>query len=136
MPYVMEQPYPIEFVQRGDVIELKLEEYDTVRRIAMSPAAAALARNEPRVGVSTGRLDGKTLVVETHGADYRFLNSTGVPVSAATRYDERFTLSDDGSRLAYTLVITDPATFTSPVTLRKAWEWRPGEQVHAYDCKR
>jgi hypothetical protein len=136
MPYVMEQPYPIEFVQRGDVIELKLEEYDTVRRIAMSPAAAAQARNEPRVGVSTGRLEGKTLVVETHGADYKYLNSTGVPMSSAARYDERFTLSDDGSRLTYTLVITDPAAFTAPVTLRKAWEWRPGEQVKPYNCKR
>ncbi|MEO8466784.1 MAG: DUF6152 family protein [Gammaproteobacteria bacterium] len=136
MPYVMEQPYPIEFVQRGDVIELRLEEYDTVRRIALSPAAAVQARNETRVGASTGRFDGKTLIVETRGADYRFLNSSGIPVSGATRYDERFTLSADGSRLEYTLTVTDPATFTAPVTLHKAWEWRPGEQVKSYDCKR
>jgi hypothetical protein len=136
MPYVMEQPYPIEFVQRGDVIELRLEEYDTVRRIALTPAAAAQARNEPRVGTSTGKFDGKTLVVETRGADYKFFNATGIPVDSAARYDERFTLSDDGSRLEYTMVITDPATFTAPVTLRKAWEWRPGEQVKPYDCKR
>ena len=80
MPYVMEQPYPIEFVNRGDVIELHLEEYDTVRRIALSPAAAPKARNEPRVGTSTGRFDGKTLVVETRGVDYKFFNATGIPV--------------------------------------------------------
>ena len=135
MPYVMEQPYPIELAKDGDDILLRLEEYDTVRRIALSPAAAAQARNEPRVGVSTGRLDNKTLVVETRGADYKFLNSSGVPVHPDARYDERFTLSDDGSRLEYTLVINDPATFTAPVTLRKAWEWRPGEQVRPYDCR-
>jgi hypothetical protein len=64
------------------------------------------------------------------------LNSSGVPVHPDARYDERFTLSDDGSRLEYTLVINDPATFTAPVTLHKAWEWRPGEQVKPYDCRR
>ena len=132
----MEQPYPIELVQRGDVIELHLEEYDTVRRIALAPAAAAQARNEPRVGTSTGRFDGTTLVVETRGADYKFFNATGIPVDAAARYDERFTLSADGSGLEYALTVTDPATFTAPITLRKTWEWRPGEQVRPYDCRR
>jgi hypothetical protein len=136
MPYVMEQPYPIEFVNHGDVIDLRLEEYDTVRHIAMAPAAAAKARNEARVGSSTGRFEGKTLVVETTGADYKFLNSSGIPLDSSAKYEERFTLSDDGSRLSYEMKITAPATFTAPVTLRKAWEWRPGEQVKPYGCKR
>ena len=136
MPYVMEQPYPIEFVDRGSVIELKLEEYDTVRRISMSPAVGAAARGEPRLGVSTGRWDGKTLVVETSGIDYKFFNNTGVPLGPDAHIEERFALNDDGSRLDYTMVVTDPATFTSPVTLRKAWEWRPGEQVKPYNCRR
>ncbi len=39
MPYIMEQPYPIEFVKDGDDILLRMEEYDTVRRITMSTAA-------------------------------------------------------------------------------------------------
>jgi Family of unknown function (DUF6152) len=134
MPYVMEQPYPIEFIDRGNVIELKLEEYDTVRRIAMSPDAAA--RSEPRLGTSTGRWAGTALVVDTRGIDYKFFNNTGVPLSAAARIEERFVLNDDGSRLDYTMVVTDPATFTSPVTLHKAWEWRPGEQVKPYNCRR
>jgi hypothetical protein len=136
MPYIMEQPYPVEFVDRGNVIELKLEEYDTVRRIAMSADAGAAARGEPRLGTSTGRWDGKTLVVETSGIDYKFFNNTGVPISPAAKIEERFALDDAGSRLEYTMVVTDPATFTSPVTLHKAWEWRPGEQVRAYNCRR
>jgi Family of unknown function (DUF6152) len=136
MPYAMEQPYPIEFVDRGDVIELKLEEYDTVRRIAMSSQAGTAARGEPRLGTSTGRWDGKALVVGTSGIDYKFFNNTGVPLSSAARIEERFALNDDGSRLEYTMVVTDPATFTAPVTLHKAWEWRPGEQVRPYNCRR
>ncbi len=133
MPYVMEQPYPIEFVDRGDVIELKLEEYDTVRRIALSSAAA---NGPPRLGVSTGRWDGKSLLVDTTGIDYKFVNGTGIPLAPGARVAERFTLNDDGSRLEYTMTVTDPATFTAPVTFRKAWEWRPGEQVRPYNCRR
>ena len=48
---------------------------------------------------------------------------------------ERFTPSADGSRLDYTMTITDPATFTARVTLTKAWEWRPGEEVRPYECR-
>ncbi len=136
MPYAMEQPYPIEFVDRGDVIELHMEEYDTVRRIALSPAAAARARNEPRLGTSTGRFDGRTLVVETSGIDYKYFNATGIPVGSQARLEERFTLNGDGSRLEYVLTVSDAATFTAPVELHKAWEWRPGEEVRPYDCRR
>jgi hypothetical protein len=36
MPLIMEQPYPMEFIDEDDEILLRLEEYDTVRRIAMA----------------------------------------------------------------------------------------------------
>jgi hypothetical protein len=136
MPYVMEQPYPIEFVDGGDVIELHMEEYDTVRRIALSPVAAARVRNEPRLGMSIGHFEGRTLVVETSGVDYNYFNASGVPLGLEARLEERFALHGGGSRLEYVLTVNDPATFTAPVVLRKAWEWRPGEQVRPYDCRR
>lgn len=132
MPYIMEQPYPIEFVDAGNVIEFRLEEYDTVRRIAIAPEAEA--PNPARLGHSVGRWDGETLVVETTGIEYPYFNATGIPQSAASRIEERFALNEDGSRLKYTMIVTDPATFTEPVTLTKAWEWRPGEEVRPYEC--
>jgi hypothetical protein len=33
------------------------------------------------------------------------------------------------------MTVTDAATLTSPVTFRKAWEWRPGEQIRPYECR-
>ena len=135
MPYIMEQPYPVQFVDEGDVIVFKMEEYDTMRRIAMTPAASARARGEPRLGTSTGRWDGETLVVETSDIDYRHFNSSGIPFSSNGRIQERFSLNDDGSKLDYTMTVTDPATFTAPVTLTKQWEWRPGEEVRPYNCR-
>jgi hypothetical protein len=135
MPYIMEQPYPIEFVDEGATIVLKMEEYDTVRRIALSEDGAS-SSGAAILGRSTGRWDGDTLVVQTAGVDYPFFNASGIPLSRGARFEERFAPSRDGRRLAYTMIVTDPATFTQPVTLTKEWEWRPGEQVRPYDCKR
>jgi len=136
MTYVMEQPYPIEFVKDGNDILLKMEEYDTVRRIAMTGAANPAKRGPARLGTSVGRWDGPVLVVATTDIDYPHFDGRGIPLGAGARVEERFTPNGDGSRLDYTMRVTDPATFTEPVTLRKQWEWRPGEQVRAYDCKR
>jgi hypothetical protein len=135
MPFIMEQPYPMEIVAAGDEILIKLEEYDTVRRVAMKPGVALRADPESPLGVSFGRWEGAALVVMTVDIGYRWLNGTGVPLSSEAMTEERFTLNADGSRLEYTMTVTDPATFTAPVTLRKAWEWRPGEQVRPYECR-
>jgi hypothetical protein len=136
MPYIMEQPYPVEFVDMGTEILLKMEEYDTVRRIAMSAESSGRQRGSTRLGVSVGRWEGATLVVATTDVDYPYFNASGIPFHRAARIEERFVLNADGSRLEYTMVVTDPESFTASVTLRKAWEWRPGEQVRPYDCRR
>ncbi|HLF10545.1 MAG TPA: DUF6152 family protein [Gammaproteobacteria bacterium] len=135
MPYIMEQPYPLQFVDEGDEILMRMEEYDTVRRIAMTADADGGARGAARLGRSTGRWEDETLVIETADIDYPYFNATGIPLTRAARIEERFALNDGGSRLGYTMIVTDPATFTEPVTLTKAWEWRPGEEVRPYDCR-
>jgi hypothetical protein len=135
MPYIMEQPYPIELVRDGDDILLKMEEYDTVRRFVMTPGAETGASARTLLGTSRGRWEGQTLVVATTGIGYRWLNGSGIPLGPNAALEERFSLNADGSRLEYSMTVTDPSTFSSPVTLRKAWEWRPGEQLHPYECR-
>lgn len=133
MPYVMEQPYPVQFIDEGDEIVFRLEEYDTLRRFAMVPGAEP-GPTAPRFGRSVGRWDGVTLVVETTGIDYPYFNGTGIPQGPESRIEEHFSLNDDGSRLEYTMIFSDPGSFTEPVALTKAWEWRPGEEVRPYEC--
>jgi hypothetical protein len=87
------------------------------------------------LGTSTGRWEGGALVVTTTDIGYTWFNGTGIPLGPQAAIEERFTLNADGSRLDYSMTVTDPATFTAPVTLSKAWEWRPGEQVRPYDCR-
>jgi hypothetical protein len=134
MPLIMEQPYPMEFVDENDVILLRLEEYDTVRRIAMTDHESARARPASLLGNSTGRWEDGVLVVETTGIDYPWFNKTGIPQSAAVQIVERFELNADGSRLQYEMTVTDPATFTEPVVLTKSWGYRPNDEIRPYAC--
>ncbi|MEE8249909.1 MAG: hypothetical protein V3R59_06720, partial [Gammaproteobacteria bacterium] len=87
------------------------------------------------LGRSVGRWEGDTLVVETTGINYPHFDKTGIPQTEAVRNDERFSVSADGSRLEYSVTVTDPAIFTEPVVLTKTWVWRPGEELQHYDCR-
>ncbi len=134
MPLIMEQPYPMEFVDEGDEIVLRLEEYDTVRRIAMTDHESARARPASLLGNSTGHWEDGVLVVETTAVDYPWFNKTGIPQSDAVHIVERFELNADGSRLQYEMTVTDPSTFTEPVVLTKSWGYRPNDEVRPYEC--
>lgn len=134
MPTIMGQPYPMEIREQGDTIILQMEEYDTMRTIYMSADARPRDPAVPRLGVSTGRWEGQTLVVETFDASWSHFNMDGVPLSPSAEMVERFTVSEDGSRLDYQLAVTDPVNFTEPVTLEKYWAWYPEVVVEPYEC--
>jgi hypothetical protein len=132
MPSIMATPTPIELIDKGDTVVLRVEEYDTVRNIHMRGGNADAQPLSP-LGYSTGRWDGKTLVVDTTRINWPWL-SYGVPQSRAARLVERFTPSADGSRLDYALEATDPEMLTRPVVQKSSWVWRPGEKVMPFNC--
>ena len=135
MPRIMGQPYPMEFIDDGERILLRIELHDVVRTIHMNAdeAAGADVRPSPS-GYSRGFREGSTLVVRTTHLDWPYFDQSGIPQSTAAEILERFTPSADGTRLEYAFTITDPATFTEPVTLTKYWTWRPDAQVLPFDC--
>lgn len=134
MPTIMEQPYPMEIVRREQTVELRLEEYDTVRTVYLDAAAAPAAAPVPRLGVSTGMLEGNTLTITTTGSDWPHFDVVGIPQSPSATHVEILTLSSDGSRLDYSITTTDSANFTEPVTLTKYWIWVPGVEVRPFEC--
>jgi len=133
MPAIMEQPYPMEIVDRGSSILLRLEEYDTERVIELAESRPEGPAS--RLGNSAGRWDGSTLIVTTTGVNWGHFDTVGIPLTTAAEIVERFTLSADGSRLDYTMIVTDPATFTEPVELEKYWLWFPEVVVEPYACR-
>jgi hypothetical protein len=135
MPTIIEEPYPIEFIDKGDTILMRLEEYDTVRTIHMKSDVKAQSQPKTRLGYSRGHWEGKTLVVATSRISWPYFDPQGVPQGPDATIVERFTPSDDGSRLDYTMLVADLDTFTRPVQLKRAWVRRPGEQVKPYNCR-
>jgi hypothetical protein len=135
MPRLMSQPPPMEFIDNGDTILMRMEEYDTVRTIHMTASAHPEVQPRTPLGYSVGRWDGETLVVETTRSNYPYLTATGVPQGPNARFVERFSSTSDGSRLNYSLVITDPDTLLAPAELKRIWVYRPGETVLPFSCK-
>jgi hypothetical protein len=134
MPTIMEQPFPMEFTEQGENILLSLEEYDLVRTIHMGTDARLEEQPASLLGYSVGEWDGRALVVTTTRINWPHFNTVGIPLSEAVEIIERFTPSEDGSRLDYAMTVTDPATFTEPVALEKYWLWLPDIEVGRYEC--
>ena len=134
MPTIMEQPYPIEFIQEGTDVVLRIEEYDTVRTIHMGDTETSETPARSLLGYSQGHWEDSTLVVETSAIDWAYFDKEGIPQGDAMSVVERFTPSEDGSRLEYAMTVTDSEVFTEPVSLERHWVWRPGEVVRPYDC--
>jgi uncharacterized protein DUF6152 len=132
MPDIMNQPFPIEFVDQGDTILLRIEEYDAVRTIHMTVDANTQAQPEMPLGYSTGRWDGPTLVVDTTRISGRYINNRGVPLGTGARLVERFTPNADSGRLHYSLTITAPDSLTKPVEQKRSWV--PGDRVMPFNC--
>lgn len=133
MPTIMGQPNPMEFVDRGEEILIRIEEYDTVRVINMREPQEQ--PGEPiLLGHSFGRWEGDTLVVTTTGIDWRNFSQDGLMQSEAMEVIERFRINDDGSRLEYEQTLIDPWLFTEPFIRTKTWVWVPGDQVRPYEC--
>jgi hypothetical protein len=135
MPTIMEQPYPMEIVDQGGDILMRLEEYDTLRTVHMDRTDVPADQPHSNLGYSVGRWEGETLVITTTRVNWPFFDSVGVPQSEAVEIVERLTPSADGSRLELTMRVTDPATFTEPVEVGKTWLALPGIQVEPYECE-
>ena len=134
MPTMIEAPYPMELVDKGDTILMRMEEYDAVRTFHLKGAADPAKQPKALQGYSVGRWEGQTLVVETSRIDWRYFDPSGVPLGPNARIVERFSLNADGSVLTDELTTTDPDTFTQPLTLKRVWVRRVGEQVKPYNC--
>jgi hypothetical protein len=135
MPGLMFSPFPIEFIDRGDEIVLKVEEWDAVRPIHMNDREDPRDQPATPLGYSTGRWEGQTLVVETTRVSWPYFDDIGTPQSEAVKIVERFTLSADEQRLDYAVRVTDPTTFTATADISGGqYGWTPGEAIKPFNC--
>jgi hypothetical protein len=134
MPYIMASAYPIEFEEQGDDLLIRVEEFDTERLIHMDEPHSSAPDTYSRLGYSTGRWDGETLVIETSMIEASVLYTDGTPQSRAIELVERFDMNDAENRLNYRLSITDPEMFTETLEFTRYWVWQPDIRIQPYDC--
>jgi hypothetical protein len=134
MPMIMENPYPFGISKVGNDIQIQIEEYDLRRTIHMNQTAPPRGTKPSLLGYSVGKWEGTTLIVTTSHISYPWFDQAGIPQSAQSVLVERFTPTADGSRMDYTVTITDPVNFTKPVTLNRYW-LDLGETIVPYNCE-
>ena len=128
-------PYPIQFIDQGKRIQLRIEEWEATRSIDMVAQRIPAGAPAGRLGYSIGRWEGPTLVIETARIDFPYLDDEGTPMSAQARVVERFTVSQDGSRLDYTVSVTDPPNLVKPAVWDAHWSWVPGTVIRPFECE-
>jgi len=132
MPAIMDSNHPMQIMQEGGNILIRLEELDLVRTVYLEDSPDA-ARSNP-YGHSVGSWEGETLVVTTTAVDWPWFDQSGVPQSGQLQLVERFRVNDDDRYLYYSVTATDPEVFFEPVTLEKRWIAIPGQEIMPYQC--
>ena len=129
-------PHQLEIRRIGsDRVELHYGEWDARRTVYLDGRPRPLGQGPTRLGHSTGRWEGDTLLVETTGVAEN-LTMWRARHSGQLRVVERFTRSDDGAMLHLTATISDPWSLREPIVIKRNWGWAPRSVIAAYDeCK-
>ena len=134
MPNAVLNPYPMQLIDEGDRIVQRIEEWDARRVIYMTDDVPSEPETPAHLGVSVGRLEGSTLIVETTYVDFPLLDGDGTPMSPEAEILERYQLNEDGTRLAYEVIVTDPVNLVEPAIWENTWVYRPGTEVRSFEC--
>jgi hypothetical protein len=135
MPNAILNPYPIEFIDEGDQIRLRIEQWNATLMIDMVSDQVPADAVPSIHGYALGAWNGDTLVVTTSHIDFPYVDDEGTPLSADAVITERFTVSDDGNQLLHELTVTDPANFVEPAVVAGTWGWVPGIEVGNFECE-
>jgi hypothetical protein len=133
VPRMMYLEWPFQILQTRDHIAMAFE-WTQVYRLIYTNGTPHDDRARPWMGDSRGRWEGDTLVVDTAGFnDLGWLDARGTGHSSEMRIEERFRRRDYG-HLDLTVTITDPRTFTRPITVSVVEELLPDTDLFEHYC--
>jgi hypothetical protein len=135
VPHGIMQPQPFKIFQMPNVIVVLFEVGTTFRQIFMDGRKFPPDPSPSWQGYSVGRWEGDTLVVDTIGFNDRsWLDRRGTPHSEKMRVEERFRRRDFG-HMDLTVTVTDPETFTRPITFSVVADLLPDTDVFEHYCQ-
>jgi hypothetical protein len=127
-------PQPFKIIHSAGLIVMLYEVETTFRQIFMDGRKHPADMSPTWQGYSIGRWEGDTLVIETAGFNDRsWLDRRGTGHSEEMRVEERFRRRDFG-HLELTITITDPKTFTKPITISVVEELLPDTDLLEHYC--
>ena len=110
-----------------DRVTIETDWMDTDRTVWLDGRAHPPATQTFLHGHSTGKWEGKALVVETTNFKEHPLGlSTSMPSSTQKKLIERYELSADGKSLLYSGTVEDPVYLTAPGSFSGTLQYRPG----------
>ncbi len=137
LPRIFGSPYPMEIFNAGTHYMVLSLQDNTPRWIWMDGRRMPESQPPTSMGFSSGRWEGRTLVIETTRLTPSWLDGTGYPMTGGdeTRIVERWTVADDGLTMERTMTIHDPL-YTAPLVRTRGSQRRSpdGELVESEPC--
>jgi hypothetical protein len=118
-----------------DTVIIRSEFFDTERVVHMDGRGHPADGPRTNQGHSIGRWEGDVLVVDTTlFADHPSANGNGVPSGPNKHLIERFSLSEDRTRMIVDVFLEDPDYLAEPFSGRKELLYSPHLQLYRYGC--
>ena len=134
LPRVNHGPHPHQFIDGGDRILFVSEEFDISRTFHLDSAGNPEDQPFSPLGYSVAKWENEnTLSVETTRVNFPYMDLGGNGQSEQVKLVERYVLSDDESRMDYTVTITDPVMLTAPYIKTGVWI-DLDEGMASYNC--
>jgi hypothetical protein len=135
LPRILFAAYPIEILQEPKQITFVHEIHHMPRMVYLDMSLPKLEDLDPNwMGVSVGRWDGDTLVIESQGFnDLTTLDTAGLPHSTDMHLSERIRKLD-ADTLEDLITVADPKTFTRAWSTRVTFRRQPGLRLKEYVC--
>jgi len=110
----------------GDIVTLRTQLFEIERTIYMDGRGHPDDGGRTLQGHSIGWFEDDVLVVDTTLLeDHAWGNGDGLPSGAQKHVVERFTLSEDGTRINIEAIVEDPEYLAAPVSSIYEWGYTP-----------
>jgi hypothetical protein len=131
---VLEQPYPLEVVQKGDTVVLIWERSHAWEPVYMNEKPD-LDADPSYSGYSVGHWDGPVLVIDTSLFNNgTLMDDNGLPHSDSLKVERRLRKAPGGKALEILATVTDPVMYVKPWTVRAVLPLRPDTKIEEFVC--
>jgi len=134
LPRVNFGPHPHQFIDDGDRILFRADEFAVTRIFHMNTDLDPEDQPHSHLGFSVGRWENEnTLVVETSRVNFPYMNLGGIGQSEQMTMQEIYTLSEDETQMHYKITVRDPIMLSAPYIQTGVWI-DLDEGIDEYDC--